>query len=102
MPWSAVIFMGTTENAQHVPASWFIKKKNENNEGLCWWPYNKHDNPPKISINFSSSQINKMIIQESVPNDYDGSYWPAKCISTFDKYFNYIIIPTIMIKINII
>jgi len=43
-----------------------------------------------------------MIIQESVPNDYDGSYWHAKCISTFGKYFNYIVIPTIIIKINII
>lgn len=57
-----------------------LLKKNENNEGHCWWPYNKHDNPREISIHFTS-QINKMIIQESVPNDYDGSYWPAKCIS---------------------
>lgn len=79
-----------------------LSKKNENNEGHCWWPYNKHDNPPEISINFSSSQINKMIIQEYFPNDYDGSYWPARCISTFGKYFNFIIIPTIMIKLNII
>lgn len=86
MPWSVVIFLGSSENSQQVPASWFIKE-NDNNEGRCWLPYNKYDNPPEISIHFSSAQINKMINKESMTNNFDGTYWPAKCISTFGKYF---------------
>lgn len=73
MPLLVVIFLGSFENSQHVLASRFIKN-NDKNEGRCWWPYKKHDNPPEISIHFSSAQINKMIIKESMANNFDGTY----------------------------